>query len=201
MANAHDLKELATVETPLLLFECQLKSGDVERWGTHAVEVEGSRYLARVLRHNLFEMRCGSDDGVDGLAKISLTLANADSRFSEIERQTGWKGARLTVRFLFFNLRTRTVASDPIVLFRGVAGAPDEITESTFRITFTNRLNLQRVSLPNVRIQRRCPWLFPSTAAQRTEALDGGSKGKYSLLYRCGYSAGVDGGVGNLNGS
>ncbi len=201
MASAHDLKELATVETPLLLFECRLKSGAVERWGTHAVEVGGSQYLARVLRHNLFEMRSGSDDGVDGLAKVSLTLANADSRFSEIERQVGWKGAKLTARFLFFDLSTKTAASDPIVLFQGVGGAPDEITESTFRITFSNRLNLQRVSLPNVRIQRRCPWLFPSTAAQRTEAQDGGTKGKYSLLYRCGYSAGIEGGAGNLNGS
>jgi hypothetical protein len=200
MPSAHELKELATVETPLLLFECQLKSGEVERWSTHAVEVDSKAYQARVLRHNLFEMRSGSDDGVDGLARISLTLANADSRFSEIERQTGWKGARLTVRFVFYNLATKAAASDPVALFRGVAGAPDEITESTLRITFTNRLNLQRVILPNVRIQRRCPWVFPATETQRSEALDGGEKGKYSLLYRCGYSAGAVGGAGNLEG-
>ena len=126
MPSVHELKEQATVETPLLLFECQFQSGAVERWSTHAVEVDGQAHQARVLRHNLFEMRSGSDDGVDGLAKISLTLANADSRFSQIERQTGWKGARLTVRFLFYNLATKT-AADPegapaVALFRGVAG-------------------------------------------------------------------------------
>jgi hypothetical protein len=200
MPSAHELKELSTVETPLLLFECQLTSGEVERWSTHPVEAEGQTYQARVLRHNLFEMRSGSEDGVDGLARLSLTLANADSRFSEIERQRGWKGARLAVRFVFYDLGARTAVSEPVALFRGVAGAPDEITESTLRITFSNRLNLQRVMLPNVRIQRRCPWLFPATEAQRSEALDGGGKGKYSLLYRCGYSAGVAGGAGNLDG-
>src|SRR6185369_16459301 len=68
------------------------------------------------------------------------------------------------------------------------------------RITFTNRLNLQRVVLPEVRIQRRCPWVFPATADQRLEALNGGAKGKYSALYRCGYSPDQAGGVGTLNG-
>ena len=47
---------------------------------------------------------------------------------------------------------------------------------ATFRITATNRMNLQRLLLPQVRIQRRCPWEFPATEAQRTEALDGGER-------------------------
>jgi len=54
-------------------------------------------------------------------------------------------------------------------------------------------MNLQRLMLPQIRIQRRCPWQFPSDAGQRTEAIDGGVNGKYSLYYRCGYSAGIAG--------
>ena len=53
--------------------------------------------------------------------------------------------------------------------------------------------------LPEVRIERRCPWSFPGTAAQRLEAASGGEKGAYSALYRCGYSPDQTGGVGNLN--
>ena len=34
---------------------------------------------------------------------------------------------------------------------------------------------------------------------QRQEALNGGAKGKYSALYKCGYSADLTGGAGNLN--
>ncbi len=88
------------------------------------------------------------------------------------------------------------------MVFQGIGGArADEITEAALRVTFANRFNLQRIVLPEVRIQRRCPWLFPSTEDQRREAIDGGTKGHYSGLYRCGYSAGVDGGEGALNGA
>ncbi|MBI4876808.1 MAG: hypothetical protein HY822_19400 [Acidobacteria bacterium] len=201
MASAHELKEQAVLETPLLLFECRLKSGAAERWSTHAAEVDGQVYQARVLRHSLFEMRSGSEDGVDGLARISLTLANADGLLSQIERQTGWKGANVTVRFVFYDLRAKRTASDAVTLFRGVAGAPDEITEAALRLTLTNRLNLQRVMLPNVRIQKRCPWFFPETAEQRWEAVSGGAACQYSPAFRCGYSPDAEGGVGSLNGS
>ncbi len=64
------------------------------------------------------------------------------------------------------------------------------------RLSFTNRLNLQRVYLPDITIQKRCPWTFPATAAQRQEAIAGGSKGQFSPFYRCGYSADQTGGAG-----
>lgn len=201
MATIDELKELEVTSTPLFLFECTLRNGSVERWGTHAVEFGGQSYAARLLRHNLFELRSSSDEGFDGAAKISVTLANADSRFSQIEREAGFKGARVAISFLFFDLANGVPASESRVVFRGVAGAADEITEDALRVTFTNRLNLQRIILPEVRIQRRCPWLFPANEAQRMEAIDGGAKGRYSGLYRCGYSAGLDGGEGTLDGA
>jgi hypothetical protein len=151
-----------------------------------------------VLRHNLFEMSAGSEDGIDTVSRISLTLANADAHFSEIEQNVGWKGSRLTVRFVFFDLRGGTAASESTVLFRGVANPPEEITESNFRLSFSNRLSLQRVWLPSVRIQKRCPWTFPTNEEQREEAIHGGVRGQYSPFFRCGYSAGLEGGTGNL---
>jgi hypothetical protein len=57
-------------------------------------------------------------------------------------------------------------------------------------------MNFQRMLLPEVRIQRRCPWKFPITPEQRTEATTGGTRGKYSPFYRCGYSPDVEGGRG-----
>ena len=57
--------------------------------------MDGSVYEARVLQHNVFEIQAASDQGVDGIPRISMVLANADSHFSEIERAVGWKGARL----------------------------------------------------------------------------------------------------------
>lgn len=200
MSTIEELKELEATPTPLFLLECTLANGDVERWGTHAVTFDGHAYGARLLRHNLFELRSSPEDGLDGAAKISLSLANADSHFSQVERATGFKGAQITIRFAFFDLVEGEAVSEARVVFRGVASTPDEITEDTLRVTFANRFNLQRIVLPEVRIQRRCPWIFPATELQRQEALDGGARGKYSALHRCGYSAGLAGGEGTLDG-
>jgi hypothetical protein len=201
MPTIDTLKEQEAPPTPLFLFDCVLSSGETERWATHAVTVGGHSYGARLLAHNLFQLRSSSDDGLDGTATISVTLANADSHFSQIERETGFKGAQVTIQFLFFDLVANAAASEARVVFRGVANPADEITESAFKVTFNNRLSLQRIVLPEVQILRRCPWMFPSTLAQRQEALDGGSKGKYSALYKCGYSADLTGGVGTLDAS
>ena len=194
MPTIDQLKEEQTPPTPLFLFECTLQNGSVERWGTHAAAFDGNNYDARLLKHNLFELAAAPED-----TKISVTLANADSRFSEIERETGFRGAQVTVRFLFYDLTAQQAASEARIVFRGIANAAEETTEAALRVTFTNRLNLQRIVLPEVRIQRRCPWVFPATADQRLEALNGGAKGKYSALYRCGYSPDQTGGVGTLD--
>jgi hypothetical protein len=200
MATISELKEQSVTDTPLLLFDCEMNSGAVERWSTHAVNFGGHQYDACVLRHDLFEIRSGSADGIDAIARVSLWLANADSRFSQIERNTGWKGSQVTIRFVFFDLRQGAPTSEAAVLFKGMADSPDEITESTLRLTIVNSLNLQRVALPDVRVERRCPWKFPATAAQRSEAAAGCASGKYSPFYRCGYSPDAAGGVGTSSG-
>lgn len=134
------------------------------------------------------------------IPRVSLSLANADSYFSELERSVGWKGATLTVTFLFYNLLEQAATSDNAVLFQGIVNPPDHSTESLFQLSAVNLMNMQRVLLPPVRIQRRCPWLFPGNAQQRQEAVSGGSNGQYSMFYPCGYSADQAGGVGSMVG-
>jgi hypothetical protein len=201
MQAISELKEQAVTDTPLIVFDCVLPSGQVEHWSTHTLTAGGTVYAARVIHHSAFDIQTASDQGIDGSPQISIMLANADSHFSEIERATGWKGARLTVGFLFYDLRNNVPLTDTTVVFQGICNPPDRSDESTFRLTAINRMGLQRVLLPPVRIQRRCPWEFPATADQFAEAVSGGVNGKYSLYYRCGYSAGVAGGTGNLNGA
>jgi hypothetical protein len=195
----NSLKEQETPGTPLFVFDCTLTSGDLQQWSTHNVTVNGQNYSARVLRHNAFDLTSSPEAATDGVSRISVTLANADAILSEVERNVGWKGAQLIVTFLFYDLKNNVPASDTQVVFRGVANAPDQSTETSMRLSFTNRLNLQRVYLPDITIQRRCPWTFPSTAIQREEAVAGGSKGQFSPFYRCGYSADQTGGAGTLS--
>src|SRR5689334_1309758 len=200
MPTIFDLKEQAITDTPLLLFDCLLGNGQTEHWSTHGVTVGDTTYAARVLQHNVFELQAAAHEGVDGIPRITIVLANADSHFSQIERPVGFKGAKLTASFLFYDLRNAAPLTDRSVVFQGVCNPPDEIREATFRVTATNRMNLQRLLLPQVRIQRRCPWEFPADEAQRTEAASGGASGKYSRFFRCGYSAGAAGGSGSMNG-
>jgi len=183
-------KEQSATETPILLFDCVLSNGDIERWSTHKVVVSGATYHPRVLLHNLFQMQTSSDMGVDAIPKISVTLANADSHFSELERSVGWKGASVTVTFLFFKLKDGIPETETMILFKGIANPPDEIKEATFRLTAVNRMSMQRVLLPPVRVERRCPWEFPANLDQRTEAVTGGAEGRIGvfpmrLLSRC----------------
>ncbi|MBM3787580.1 MAG: hypothetical protein FJW30_24760, partial [Acidobacteria bacterium] len=201
MPTIFEIKEQEILETPILLFDCELRSGQHEYWATHEVTFAGNVYLPTLMEHSQFDVRAQSEDGIDAAARISVSLANTDSRYSQIERTTGFKGAKLTLRFVFFDVKAGTAATEAEVLFRGVANAPESILESKIRLSFNNRLNFQRVVLPEVRIQKRCPWLFPSTGAQRVEGIAGGVRGQYSPFFRCGYSAGEDGGVGNRNGT
>lgn len=201
MATLNQAKELAESDTPLLLFECILPSGDAQYWSTHSIAFNNQQYAARVLKHNLFDLQLSADDAMDGITQLSLTLANADSALSEMNSVIGFKGAQLTAYFAFADLPSGTVITESTVLFRGVAGDPDVIAEDSMRLSFTNKLSLQRIPVPEVRIQRSCPWTFPTTPAQLTEAKNGGSTTRFSRYYRCGYSAGVPGGVGNLDAS
>lgn len=199
MGTINQVKQLAETGTPLLFFECTLPSGDVEYWSTHSIVFNGRQYHARVLRHNLFDLQLSAGDAMDGISQLSITLANADSAISELYSAIGLKGTQLTVRFAFADLISSSITTESTVLFRGIAGDPDEITEDSLTLSFTNKLCLQRIPLPEVRIQRSCPWAFPGSPSQRTEAADGGTSGRYSRFYRCGYSADVAGGAGNLN--
>ena len=201
MLTIHEMKEREILETPVLLFDCELRNGEHLYWATHQVTFEGNLYAARLIEHTGFDIRAYSEDGIDTSAKVSIVLANADSRYSQVERGVGFKGSRLTARFVFFDLVSGEAATEAITIFRGIGNSPDQIREAALRVSFNNRLNFHRVLLPEVRIQKRCPWLFPGTQANRVEAITGGPRASHSPFFRCGYSAGEPGGVGNLNGT
>lgn len=201
MSNPLLKKDLEVVDTPIMLFDCTMSNGTIERWSSAKVFFAGHWYEPRVLDHTALDVRTGGDDGLDVLSQVVLTLANADSYASQLERQIGFKGARLLVRFVFVDMVTGSSSSDPLTLFRGLANAPEESTESAMRVSFSNRLSPSRQLVPQLRIQKRCSWSFPSTAAERAEGVSGLEQGKYSPFFRCGYSPDQADGVGNLNGA
>lgn len=193
------VKEQSLTDTPLFLFRCTFSDGTSYNWSTTHATVQGTGYEARVIKTNVLQMQVSSDGGVDTIPKISLELANADGLMSEIQRSTGFKGASLSVSFVFYSLSQGAATTEILPIFQGILDSPELITESSFRVAAINRLSLQRISLPPLQIQKRCPWQFPASAAQRQEAVDGGAAGRFSRFYNCGYSPDVSGGCGNLN--
>ena len=75
MGNINSVKEQLAADTPLLLFDCLLPSGDVERWCTHAVSFNGNQYRAQVLEHNMFELQLSADEAMvmDTTNRIAAT--------------------------------------------------------------------------------------------------------------------------------
>ena len=201
MSNPLLKKDLEIVDTPVMLFDCTMSNGSVERWSSAKVFFAGHWYEPRVLDHTALDVRAGGDDALDVLSQVVITIANADSYASQLERQVGLKGARLLVRFVFVDMVTGNSSSEPLTLFRGLANAPEESTEAAMRVSFSNRLSPSRQLVPQLRIQKRCSWNFPSNADERAEGVSGLEQGKYSPFFRCGYSPDQADGVGNLNGA
>lgn len=198
MTSLYAIKEAAVLDTPVLLFDFTLRNGSQLRWSTHPVVYDGHAYSARVMRHDAFEMRLAADGISEAGGRVTITLANADGFFAPMEVAAAWKGGDLKVRFVFFDLSGGAATSDSRVLFRGTCGGLDHVTESSVRLSFHNRLAIQRVTLPSVRVQSLCPWQFPADGMQRQIAVDGGAQGSYSPLHACGYSPDIAGGVGNV---
>ena len=85
-----------------------------------------------------------SDSGIGGVPRISFELANADSAMSQIERQVGFKGGKLTVTLAFVDLSTGAATSDSYVVFHGILNPAETISESALRLTAMNRMTMQR---------------------------------------------------------
>ncbi len=88
--------------------------------------MQGTEYVSRVVRTNIFEMQAASDGGVDTIPKISFELANVDGIMSELQQTKGFKGATLSVRFVFFDLAQNAATTDILPIFQGILDSPGE---------------------------------------------------------------------------
>lgn len=201
MSTIFELKEAVSTATPLVCFEFLFTDGHVERFAARDCIVEGSGYSPRVMEQQLHENSLGGDDSIGAFTRIGITLSNTDGLLSQVERTHGFKGAEVIARFVFLEPEPGVPYTPPMVVFRGVADVPLSVDESRMVLIAENRFSLFHAKLPATPLQRRCPWHFPYDAETRAEALDGGSNGRHSMFYRCGYSASLPGGKGNLDGA
>lgn len=197
-------KELAVTHQPLLLAEFTFLDGSILRLSTHGlaaayggVQYAGQNWIPAILNADLAAIQALSDGGIDVAPSISLKLNDGDrGLWTNWEKAKGFKGAKLKLIFVFWAVGTSDFSPDAITKLVGICG-PAQIDQTTLEVTAISKLNLNQVQFPIIRVQKRCPWAFPTTASQR----DAGANDPNSWFSMCGYSPDVSGGRGNLDGA
>ena len=147
------------------------------------VQYNGQDYLARVKNQDLGAIQSVSDNGITQSPQVTLTLADPDKLlWNTYEVQKGFKGAKMTVFFVFWDPGTSTFSTDILVKFVGICNAPNADDE-TLTVLGTNILNMSRRFLPTTQISRLCRWIFPTAHAERVNA----GLNEDSDQFPCGY--------------
>lgn len=195
-------KELPQTYQPLLLTTFTFHEGTVLRLCTHGLSVAaggfqygGEDYLDRIIRFDIGATQ-QQQAGVFTSPTSSVTLNDADwFLYTNYELPIGFAGAEMEQRLVFWDMGVEDFSTDSIVRFVGRCDSPRrDSTELVVRAS--SRLNLSRTALPILQVQPTCPWGFPTSAAERADALNN----EDSPHWECGYSPDQPGGVGNLDG-
>lgn len=183
-------KEQAATYQPLLLAEFTFADGAVLRLSTHPLNTTeggaqygGNDYLGRISEQTIQQVQALSESGVDLVPSVTLSIADPASYIYanwETAAGRGFRGASLTLRLVFYDAVGNTFSSDSRIPFVGICEKPAS-DAAKLTVTAVAKTSLMRTLLPIVPIQRRCPWINPTTTAQRAEA-----SAEDSCFYECG---------------
>lgn len=186
-------KENAAAIQPLLLATITFANGAVRRLSSHnltgAAQYGGNNYLPRVLNQEIAATQALAENGIDIPATVNLKLADPDYYlWTNDEISNGFKGSELVLTLVFFDVATNGYSSDERVIFRGVCKEPGGKLPAhdgkVLTVGYVSRLMMGDVTLPVIRVQKSCPWVFPRTLTERQAGADDSK----SEFYRCGYS-------------
>ncbi len=173
---------------PLLLVQFTFHDGTIYRASTHPLNTAeggyqygGSNYVGRIISQDISAVQGYDSTGIDLIPRAAITLADADKAIKTgYEDIYGFAGAAMELVFVFWDADSATFSSDNIMRLRGICD-PATCDSETLTVSAVNKLNLQRRMLPSVPHQQRCPWINPTTVAQRALADD-----EDSIFYECG---------------
>lgn len=191
-----EAKELSTVPVTGVLLELTLADETILRWGSLQCEMGGHQYEARLLTTHARNWKFSQDITSESSGAISLELADQDGAVAQFFQTGRLTGARAKV---IVAVLENGVVQTSTVLMSGLLDTVESVSEAVVSIRILNRLSAVRSQFPPLRIQKQCAWTFPKNQMERELSISLGEDGRYSGLFRCGYSADVAGGVGNLN--
>lgn len=153
--------------------------------GSLTVTAVGFDYMPRLLKSDIALTQALSDQGIDYTPSISLIVNDPDGTiWNDFEAPIGFKGALMTIRFVFWQAGTGNFSTDSVVKFVGICQQAEIVDDTTIRITAVSKLQMNQTMLPSIRVQPTCPWIYPQTPAQRQFAADSDA----SPSFECGYS-------------
>jgi hypothetical protein len=192
-------KELAICPKPMVL--CRIVAVDggtiylctTPAQGGATLVYGGNTYQARIQEQVVDAIQAMSPQGYDIPGTVNLKIADGTlSIWANHANLHGWRGGTLTMTFVLWDIPTNAYSTDAFV-WDFILGKPNISAAGVISVEATARISMARLKIPNVPRSRRCPWDFPATSAQRSDALNDPS----SAYYPCGYSPDQAGGVGN----
>jgi hypothetical protein len=203
IGSIYSAKDNAAAKQPLLLGTITFADGAVLRVSSHAVTYGGDDYLPYIENQEITALQAMGEQGIDVPASVNLRLADSDyTLWSNYEIEHGFRGSRLQLVAVLYDALAGGFSSDSRVIFNGVCKEPGGKLPAhdgkTLTIGYASRLNMADLSLPSIKIQKICPWIFPETESERQAGADDAE----SRFYPCGYSPDATGGDarGNLDG-
>lgn len=201
------LAELTLVDDGLTVLRLSSENLDSTEGGH---QYGGHDWIPRLMKQSLGALQSVAANGIIQAPQVTLQIADADGEIwnqYEVPDGLGLKGAKLVVKFVFWDPDTNSFSTNEKVVFVGVCNAPDT-DETTMTVVVNNILNLANFNVPVTGVSKLCRWVFPTNKQQR---VDGALK-RDSDFFECGYSPDLvngDGGdpaaglsaVGNLGGT
>lgn len=156
--------------TTLLLSTHGLNTADggAQPTGITNFPYNNQNFLARIKNQEIAATQALSENGIDITPTVGIELVDADKTiWNTYEKAKGFKGAKLTLYYVFWEVGTANFSSDFKTIFVGVCSGA-KVSERSLSFQAVSRMNMNQSFLPITRIQKRCPRIFPDTTGLST---------------------------------
>ena len=139
----------------------------------------GGNYSARLAEQNIGAIQALSQQGISLIPQVSLTIEDPDALIYLANEYTiGFRGAVLTLTLVLWDAGANTFSTDARYIYAGIC---EKAYNNGAQTIVPSVSEIGKKVLPTVLLQRTCPWLNPTTVAQRASA-----DNPDSAYYRCG---------------
>lgn len=174
---------------PLILITIVAVDGDTcyfssaSSLGLPYLDYNGNHYQTRVMDQTVDAIQAMSSLGLDIPPSATIKLADADASVRNTHSNPHpWRGASVSLTYVAWDVAANQFSTDAFIW--QFLGGGMSWKAGILSLKCGSRANFQRVKVPAVPVSRLCPYVFPSTAAQRRAGLFD----RTSIYFQCGHS-------------